>query len=234
MLIPFVSPRRFAWICVSFPVKRTIQRLCFVLTQPQPTGCVCNHALVWGKQTAEVFPAFVISILIDRLEAITPCNKISYFISELGLFSAHRCAQMCVTCVCCSNFGHFSFSPLSIAIEFSLQDCFLHTSKISPLFCTNWVLLLSQNITKNVTASHFYSLWPNSRRCTRLVFWKKIYFKILYKPYPAFSLNSGSLATKIFWLDGIFENKWSSMSSVIFYKNLNFLLFSVFSSFSQI
>lgn len=36
---------------------------------------------------------------------------------------------------------------------------------------------------------------------------EKIYFKILYKPYPAFSLNSGSLSTKIIWLDGIFENK---------------------------
>lgn len=145
-------------MCVSFPVKRTIQRLCSVLVQPQPTGCVCNHALVWSKQTAEVFPAFVISILIDRLEVITPCSKISNFASELGLFSAHRCAQMCVTCMCCSNFRHFSFSPLSIAIGCSLQDCFLCTSKTSPLFCTNCVLLLSQNITRNVTAHHFYSL----------------------------------------------------------------------------
>lgn len=62
---------------------------------------------------------------------------------------------------------------------------------------------------------------------------KKIYFKIVFKPYPAFSLNSGSLSTKIFWPDGIFENKWSSMSSVIFYKNLNFLLFLCFLTFPK-
>lgn len=198
MLIPFVSPRMFTWMCVSFPVKRTIQHLCFVLTQPQPPGCVCNHALVWSKQTAEVFPAFVISILIDRLEAITLCSKVSRFVSELGLFSAHRCAQMCVTCVCCSNFGHFSFSPLSIAIGFSLQDCFLHTSKISPLFCTNWVLSLSQNITKNVTAGHFYSLWPNSRRCTWLVFWKKYTLKYYINLILLFLLILGLSLLKLF------------------------------------
>lgn len=82
-------------VCV-FPLSAPFQHLCSVIAQPKPTGCVCYHALVWSKQTAEVFPAFVISILIDRLEVITPCSKISNFLSELSLFSAHRCAQMFV------------------------------------------------------------------------------------------------------------------------------------------
>lgn len=48
-----------------------------------------------------------------------------------------------------------------------------------------------------------------------------------------FLLILGLCLPKIFWPDGIFENKWSSMSSVIFYKNLNFLLFLCFLTFPK-
>lgn len=60
-----------------------------LLIQSQPTGSVHSHAAVPSRQTAEVFPIFVISILINRLEVITPHSKTNHLVvPELVLSSA--------------------------------------------------------------------------------------------------------------------------------------------------
>lgn len=80
----------------EFSVKRTISVSVFCDCPAKAYRLCLQSRLSLDKQTAGVFPASVIAILIDRLEVITPCSKISNFLSELSLVSAHRCAQMFV------------------------------------------------------------------------------------------------------------------------------------------
>lgn len=87
-------PPQRVHICVCSPAHSPLQPSRFsLLILSEPTGSVCSHTAILSRQTAQVFPIFVISILINRLELITPCSKTKHLISELLLSSA---PQMCV------------------------------------------------------------------------------------------------------------------------------------------